>query len=53
MTALSEHWHNECFVCAHCKKPFRDGKFSVFKNQPYCKKDFDFICSTCGKVRIS
>ena len=37
--AMQQIWHQECFVCTTCKKPFdKDGYYNV-EGSPYCKKD--------------
>jgi hypothetical protein len=33
---LGEKWHNECFVCFHCKKILTN-EFFDYNNHPYCK----------------
>jgi len=50
ISAMNEHYHPQCFVCYHCKKPFPNGKFVAFKGRAYCKSDFDWICASCGVV---
>ncbi|XP_077981325.1 transforming growth factor beta-1-induced transcript 1 protein-like isoform X2 [Glandiceps talaboti] len=39
--ALGGKWHPKCFVCTECKKPFKDGSFSVNEGKPYCTKDYE------------
>jgi uncharacterized CHY-type Zn-finger protein len=50
VTAMNKKYHPECFVCAHCKKPFPGGKFVVHKDKPLCPHDFDNLCAKCSKV---
>jgi len=35
--ALSNTWHQKCFVCATCEKPFQDSKFVNVEGKPYCQ----------------
>jgi len=35
--ALSNTWHQKCFVCTSCEKPFQDSKFVNIENKPYCQ----------------
>jgi uncharacterized CHY-type Zn-finger protein len=39
--ALGTTWHQKCFVCYACDKPFQDNKFINVDNKPYCQP--------CGK----
>jgi uncharacterized CHY-type Zn-finger protein len=39
--ALGTTWHQKCFVCFACDKPFQDNKFINVENKPYCQP--------CGK----
>eukprot|EP01102_Stenamoeba_stenopodia_P000334 TRINITY_DN10314_c0_g1_i1.p1 TRINITY_DN10314_c0_g1~~TRINITY_DN10314_c0_g1_i1.p1 ORF type:complete len:284 (+),score=57.32 TRINITY_DN10314_c0_g1_i1:68-919(+) len=50
VSAMRKRFHKNCFVCAHCKLPFADGKFLIHKDQPYCQLDYDHICAKCSKV---
>jgi hypothetical protein len=40
IAALGHDWHEECFVCSWCKKPFPDGQFMVGEDHnplhPHC-----------------
>ncbi|KRY82920.1 LIM domain-containing protein unc-97 [Trichinella pseudospiralis] len=47
-----EVWHQRCFVCAQCFRPFPDGIFFEFENRKYCEHDFHVLyapyCAKCG-----
>ena len=36
-------FHADCFVCAQCFQPFKDGVFYEFDNRKYCQHDFQVI----------
>jgi uncharacterized CHY-type Zn-finger protein len=35
--ALNNTWHQKCFVCTTCDKPFQDSKFVNVDGKPYCQ----------------
>ncbi|OUC44494.1 putative ribosomal protein L35Ae [Trichinella nativa] len=47
-----EVWHQRCFVCAQCFRPFPDGIFFEFESRKYCEHDFHVLyapyCAKCG-----
>lgn len=52
-----EVWHQSCFVCAQCFRPFnKDGIFYEFEGRKYCEHDFHVLyapcCGKCGKFVI-
>ncbi|KAI9485565.1 MAG: hypothetical protein EXX96DRAFT_545624 [Benjaminiella poitrasii] len=40
VSALDRSWHKNCFTCADCKKPFRNGTYLVRNNKPYCEEHY-------------
>ncbi|CDW56021.1 LIM and Ribosomal L35Ae domain containing protein [Trichuris trichiura] len=48
-----EVWHQRCFVCAQCFRPFPDGLFFEFEGRKYCEHDFHVLyapyCAKCGE----
>ncbi|KAL3125397.1 hypothetical protein niasHT_002125 [Heterodera trifolii] len=53
LNALGDKWHNECFTCTHCRKPFGTLSFFVENGKPYCEEDWNLLfttkCSDCLK----
>ncbi|KAH7729613.1 CBN-ALP-1 protein [Aphelenchoides avenae] len=51
LNALQKQWHPECFVCAHCRKPFGNSAFYLENAQPYCEQDWNMLfttkCTSC------
>uniref|UniRef100_A0A1B6D845 LIM zinc-binding domain-containing protein n=1 Tax=Clastoptera arizonana TaxID=38151 RepID=A0A1B6D845_9HEMI len=48
--ALNKSWHQEHFVCTHCKKPITASKFNVNDGLPYCENDYtNLILKKCFK----
>jgi len=51
-----EVWHQHCFVCAQCFRPFPDGIYYEFEGRKYCEYDFHVLfapcCSQCGEFII-
>ncbi|XP_077868739.1 LIM and senescent cell antigen-like-containing domain protein 2, partial [Saccoglossus kowalevskii] len=51
-----ELWHERCFVCAQCFRPFPDGMFFEFEGRKYCEHDFHVLfapcCGRCGEFVI-
>ncbi|XP_040330668.1 LIM and senescent cell antigen-like-containing domain protein 2 isoform X1 [Herpailurus yagouaroundi] len=48
-----ELYHEQCFVCAQCFRPFPEGLFYEFEGRKYCEHDFQMLfapcCGSCGK----
>ncbi|CAG0894766.1 unnamed protein product [Darwinula stevensoni] len=46
-------WHQRCFVCVQCFRPFPDGVFFEFQGRKYCEYDFRILyapcCGKCGE----
>ncbi|XP_022103730.1 leupaxin-like isoform X2 [Acanthaster planci] len=53
ITALSGHWHPQCFVCWECRQPFNDGSFFEHDGMPYCEMHYHArrgsLCYGCQK----
>jgi len=52
-----EVWHESCFNCAQCFRPFgKDGLFFEFEGRKYCQHDFNVLyapcCAKCGQFII-
>ncbi|KAI6173595.1 Paxillin [Aphelenchoides besseyi] len=51
ITALGATWDPECFVCADCSKPFKDGVFFEMNGSPLCETHYHerrgSVCSHC------
>jgi hypothetical protein len=51
--ALGRAWHAECFRCAACGKPFRQGRYAERDGKPYhadCyRRQFGPRCAGCGE----
>lgn len=50
-------WHQQCFVCAQCFRPFtKDAIFYEFEGRKYCEHDFHVLfapcCVKCGEFII-
>lgn len=56
LTAANGTWHQECFVCADCLKPFSDGCFMELDGRPLCSLHFHSrqgtLCGSCGEPII-
>lgn len=56
VNSSGELWHNQCFVCAQCFRPFPDGTFYEFEGRKYCEYDFQMLfapcCGKCGEFVI-
>ncbi|EGG01555.1 uncharacterized protein MELLADRAFT_117772 [Melampsora larici-populina 98AG31] len=37
INAMGKQWHEDCFVCKDCKKPFLNGMFFLFQSNPFCE----------------
>ncbi|PRD30842.1 UNVERIFIED_CONTAM: LIM and senescent cell antigen-like-containing domain protein 2 [Trichonephila clavipes] len=47
-----EVWHQQCFVCCQCFRPFPEGTFYEFEGRKYCKHDFHVLFAPCcGKCK--
>ncbi|XP_054154072.1 LIM and senescent cell antigen-like-containing domain protein 1 [Oppia nitens] len=43
-----EVWHQSCFVCAQCFRPFsKDAIFYEFEGRKYCEHDFHVLFAPC------
>jgi hypothetical protein len=53
INALGKSYHPDHFVCACCSQPFKNGKFMIKDNEPYCETDYFELfgnrCRTCGE----
>ncbi|XP_078361810.1 leupaxin-like isoform X3 [Oculina patagonica] len=53
ITALSAHWHSECFVCSECHQAFPGGSFFEHDGRPYCEMHYHSrrgtLCYSCQK----
>ncbi|KAI5941706.1 LIM and senescent cell antigen-like-containing domain protein 2 [Manis javanica] len=51
-----ELYHEHCFVCAQCFRPFPEGLFYEFEGRKYCEHDFQMLfapcCGACGEFII-
>lgn len=51
-----EVWHQACFVCCQCFRPFPEGIFYEFEGRKYCEHDFHVLfapcCGKCGEFII-
>ncbi|XP_065322948.1 LIM and senescent cell antigen-like-containing domain protein 1 isoform X2 [Gordionus sp. m RMFG-2023] len=51
-----ELWHQNCFVCAQCFRPFPEGIFYEYEGRKYCEHDFHVLfapcCSSCGEFIV-
>ena len=49
--ALNKKWHKNCFTCTSCKTTFKENRFLVHNEKPYCNncysKKFSPKCSGC------
>lgn len=53
ISALSAHWHSECFVCSECHQAFPGGSFFEHEGRPYCEMHYHArrgtLCFSCQK----
>lgn len=53
ISALSAHWHQECFICTECHQPFPGGSFFEHDSRPYCEMHYHAkrgtLCYSCQK----
>lgn len=53
ISALSAHWHSECFVCSECHQAFPGGSFFEHDGRPYCEMHYHArrgtLCYSCQK----
>ncbi|KAJ8278934.1 hypothetical protein COCON_G00060000 [Conger conger] len=52
LSAANGTWHADCFVCADCLSPFRDGCFMELDGRPLCSLHYHSrqgtLCGGCG-----
>eukprot|EP01138_Halocafeteria_seosinensis_P004984 gb/GECG01005096.1/.p1 GENE.gb/GECG01005096.1/~~gb/GECG01005096.1/.p1 ORF type:complete len:1572 (+),score=266.02 gb/GECG01005096.1/:1-4716(+) len=52
--ACGSSWHQECFVCTECEKPFENLEYFEMNGLPYCSDDYWNIfgkkCASCGEI---
>lgn len=52
--ALNAHWHQECFGCKTCKRPFPKSRFFEYKSDAYCEEHYQIargcICASCNEA---
>ncbi|XP_076370264.1 LIM and senescent cell antigen-like-containing domain protein 1 isoform X1 [Tachypleus tridentatus] len=52
VNSQGEVWHQECFVCCQCFRPFPNGIFFEFDGRKYCEYDFQVLYAPCcGRCR--
>ncbi|KAI9490604.1 hypothetical protein BDB00DRAFT_768545, partial [Zychaea mexicana] len=48
---LKGKWHKHCFQCHECHCAFPNNRFYVYKNAPYCRRDYhkmnNSLCKGC------
>merc|ERR1719318_1542873 len=53
ISALSGHWHPQCFACMECHQPFQSGSFFEHEGMPYCEMHYHArrgsLCYSCQK----
>lgn len=53
VSALSNQWHADCFVCRDCRQPFHGGSFFDHEGLPYCETHYHAkrgsLCAGCHK----
>jgi len=48
LTALSQSWHPDCFVCMKCHTPFNNASYFEKFGKPYCNScSYEFNASRC------
>ncbi|KAH7645847.1 LIM zinc finger domain containing stck [Dermatophagoides farinae] len=48
VNAGGQVWHQQCFVCAQCFRPFtKDAIFYEFEGRKYCEHDFHVLFAPC------
>ncbi|KAG1699384.1 LIM domain-containing protein unc-97 [Nymphon striatum] len=47
VNSSGEVWHQSCFVCVQCFRPFPDGIFYEFEGRKYCEHDFHVLFAPC------
>eukprot|EP00051_Salpingoeca_urceolata_P010995 m.135193 g.135193 ORF g.135193 m.135193 type:complete len:421 (+) comp16939_c1_seq4:118-1380(+) len=51
--ALDSSWHEQCFVCTVCKRPFPDGEFLDHGGKPFCAgcyhQQAGAVCAYCNQ----
>lgn len=50
---MNKTWHQEHFVCTHCKQPITSSRFTVHDGMPYCEDDYANLflqrCKGCNQ----
>ncbi|XP_076108078.1 leupaxin-like isoform X3 [Mytilus galloprovincialis] len=53
ISALSRHWHPDCFACRDCGQPFGGRSFFEHEGLPYCETHYHAkrgsLCASCQK----
>ncbi|KAM7105531.1 LIM and senescent cell antigen-like-containing domain protein 2 isoform 2-T2 [Molossus nigricans] len=56
VSSSGELFHEHCFVCAQCFRPFPEGLFYEFEGRKYCEHDFQMLfapcCGSCGEFIV-
>ncbi|EPY75940.1 hypothetical protein CB1_001533084 [Camelus ferus] len=56
VNSSGELFHEHCFVCAQCFRPFPEGLFYEFEGRKYCEHDFQMLfapcCGSCGEFIV-
>ena len=51
--ACGSAWHQSCFGCSECSRPFGDGKYFEVEGRPYCDEhywnNFGKKCAACSE----
>jgi len=51
INALNKQWHQQCFACAYCRRPFNGGAFFEKEGKPYCEAHYhtqsNNVCDGC------
>ena len=52
ITAMSQKFHPQCFVCTYCRKEFKDRTFKSdpVENKPYCKLCYEKLLGHFGTM---
>ena len=52
ITAMTQKFHPECFVCTYCRKEFKDRTFKSdpVENRPYCKLCYEKLLGHFGSA---
>ncbi|EGD76775.1 hypothetical protein PTSG_08126 [Salpingoeca rosetta] len=56
ISALDSYWHEACFTCWECNKPFPEGRYFPQDNKPYCSYHYHemkgVVCARCMRPII-